>query len=186
MPGSTALPDAGRCPRPWVVTIGVYPGSFDPLTVAHLAIADAARTHVGLERLDLAVSRRTLGKAHLDADSVERRVAALRRAVGDRPWLEVVVVDAQLVAEIARGYDVVVMGADKWLQVNDPRWYDDDPAARDAAVARLPRIVVAPRAELSVPAELRLPLPPHYAEVSATGVRAGRHEWAAPTEPERP
>lgn len=164
------------------MTVGVYPGSFDPLTVAHLAVADSARSHLGLERLDLALSRATLGKAHLDEDSLERRVDALERASATRPWLTVVVVNAQLIAEIAQGYDAVVMGADKWHQVNDPRWYDDDVDARDAAVAGLPRIVVAPRAALAVPAELRLPLPDDYAEVSATGVRAGRTEWAAPVD----
>ncbi|MDQ7993657.1 MAG: hypothetical protein REI45_13380 [Propionicimonas sp.] len=164
------------------MTVGVYPGSFDPLTVAHLAVADSARVHLGLDRLDLALSRATLGKEHLDEASLERRVVALERASATRPWLAVVVVDAQLIAEIARGYDAVVMGADKWHQVNDPHWYGDDAAARDAAVARLPRIVVAPRAELEVPSALRLPLPDDYAEVSATGVRAGRTEWAAPVD----
>ena len=68
----------------------------------------------------------------------------LARLVAGRPELGVVVTDAQLVADIARGYDVVVMGADKWAQVNDPAWYDS-PAARDAALAALPRVLVVPR-----------------------------------------
>ncbi len=42
--------------------IGVYPGSFDPPTVAHLAIAEAARDQAGLDRVVLAVSRAALGK----------------------------------------------------------------------------------------------------------------------------
>ncbi|MEC8920902.1 MAG: nicotinic acid mononucleotide adenylyltransferase, partial [Actinomycetota bacterium] len=30
---------------------GVYPGSFDPPTLAHLAVADAARRRHGLDRV---------------------------------------------------------------------------------------------------------------------------------------
>ena len=35
--------------------IGVYPGSFNPPTIAHIEIALAARAHHGLQRVDLAV-----------------------------------------------------------------------------------------------------------------------------------
>jgi hypothetical protein len=81
------------------------------------------------------------------------------------------------------------MGADKWAQVVDPAWYGGDPDARDAAVARLPRVAVAPRHGHEVvdhplpggpPADaLLLPVPGDVAHVSATAVRSGRVEWAA-------
>jgi hypothetical protein len=161
------------------MTVAVYPGSFDPLTVAHLAVAQTAVQHLGLQRIDLAISQRTLGKEHLDDRSVETRVSALRATLGDRPRFDVVVVDAELIVDIAAGYDVVVMGADKWVQVIDPAWYGGDVAARDAAVARLPTVAVAPRGGIDVPAELLLPVPEHIAGVSATAVRAGRADWAA-------
>jgi hypothetical protein len=161
------------------VTVGVYPGSFDPLTIAHLAIAEAAVTQLGLDRVDLAISRDALGKAHLGEHTVAARVAAIERAGASRPWLGVVVLDSRLVADIAAGYDAVVMGADKWAQVTDPAWYGDSAEARDAAVASLPRVAVAPRGGIDVPSELVLDLPDHLAEVSATAVRDGRHEWAA-------
>jgi nicotinate-nucleotide adenylyltransferase len=162
------------------VIVGVYPGSFDPLTIAHLAVAEIAVDHLGLDRLDLAISRFALGKEHLDDDTVPDRVAAIERACETRPWLGVVVVHTRLIADISRGYDAVVMGADKWAQVTDPVWYGGDAAARDAALAALPRLAVAPRGELPVPPELVLPVPAHLSEVSASGVRAGRHDWAAP------
>jgi nicotinic acid mononucleotide adenylyltransferase len=162
------------------VSIGVYPGSFDPLTIAHLTIAHCAVEQLGLSRIDLAISRRTLGKDHLGAHSIERRQLAIERAAQTRPWLGVVVVDVSLVAEIARGYDAVVMGADKWAQVTDPAWYGGDPVARDAAVAALPRVAVAPRGGIAVPAGLLLDVPAHLAEVSASAVRNGRTDWAAP------
>jgi hypothetical protein len=166
------------------MAVGVYPGSFSPLTIAHLAVADAARDHLRLDRLDLAISRDALGKPELamsgaPAGSVEARLEVVRRSLGDRHWLDVVVVDARLIVDIAEGYDAVVMGADKWAQVNDPVWYDDDPLARDAVLARLPRVAVAPRAGVEVPPSLALPVPSHIDEVSSSAVRAGRTEWAA-------
>ncbi len=161
----------------------MYPGSFDPLTIAHLAIAHAAVLQLELDRIDLAISRSTLGKTHLGAGTVAARVDAIRRAAGPRPWLDVVVVDEQLVAEIAQGYDAVVMGADKWAQVNDPTWYGGDPTRRDRALERLPRVAVAPRGGIDVPRHLLLDVPEHLAEVSATEVRRGRSDWAAPTDP---
>ncbi|HMX67040.1 MAG TPA: hypothetical protein PKX25_15805, partial [Microthrixaceae bacterium] len=72
------------------------------------------------------------------------------------------------------------MGADKWSQVIDPLWYDDEDA-RDAALARLPRVAVAPRAGHRVPPELELAVPEGLEHVSASAVRAGRTGWAAPT-----
>ncbi len=166
------------------MSIGVYPGSFDPLTIAHLSVADAARRHLGLTRLDLAISRDALGKPGRGS-GVDERVELVRRHVGDRDWIDVVVVDARLIVDIAAGYDAVVMGADKWAQVNDPVWYDDDPDERDRVLSRLPRIAVAPRAGVVVPASIALPVPAHIDEVSSTAVRAGRIEWAAGHEPSR-
>jgi nicotinic acid mononucleotide adenylyltransferase len=161
------------------VKTAVYPGSFDPLTVAHVAVARAAVEQRGVARVDLAVSRTTLGKAHLDESSLERRTRQLQESIGGHEWLGLVVVSTSLVVDIAQGYDLVVMGADKWAQVNDPHWYGDDPDARDAALRRLPEVAVAPRAGHDVPAELALELPAELAHVSATEVRNGRSDWAA-------
>lgn len=159
------------------MSIGVYPGTFDPPTVAHLAIADAALRAADLDRLDFALSRVALGKE--DRDALDQRVGALERLVADRPELGVVVTDAQLIADIARGYDAVVMGADKWAQVHDPAWYDSE-AARDAAVASLPRVLVAPRPGFAVQGAQVLNLDPSLREVSSSLARAGAHHLIAP------
>jgi nicotinic acid mononucleotide adenylyltransferase/predicted RNA-binding protein with PIN domain len=152
---------------------GVYPGSFDPLTIAHLAIADAAVRAAALDRLDLALSSIALGKEYGSHSSTDARAAAILRAARVRPWLAVTVTDAQLIAEIAHGYDVVVMGADKWAQVRDPAWYGGDEAARDAALASLPRVLVAPRAGFDVEGAEVLDIGPEHADVSSTRARAG-------------
>jgi predicted RNA-binding protein with PIN domain len=158
--------------------IGVYPGSFDPPTIAHLAIAEVAIRHARLDRLDFALSRIALGKEHR-ADT-DRRRAVLEAMIAGDPRLAVVVRDAQLIADLARGYDVVVMGADKWAQVLDPAWYASV-AARDGAVASLPRVLVAPRLGVDVdlgPAEL-LDVPAELHGVSSTAARAGAEHFVA-------
>jgi predicted RNA-binding protein with PIN domain len=159
---------------------GVYPGSFDPPTIAHAAIAEAAVRAAQLDALDLAISERALGKDAATQRPLAERLAAIERLTATRPWLHVVVTDAQLIADIAAGYDAVVMGADKWEQVRDPAWYDNDPAARDAALARLPRVLVAPRAGLTIVGAEVLELPPELGEVSSTAARAGSHHLIAP------
>ncbi|CAN5560510.1 hypothetical protein BH10ACT1_BH10ACT1_04750 [soil metagenome] len=164
------------------VRLGCYPGSFNPPTVAHLAVAEAARDAANLDRVDWVVSRRALGKEALVVPSIEDRLGLLREVASSRPWLGVVVSDLRLIADLAAGYDAVVMGADKWRQVNDPAWYDHDPEQRDAALAGLPLVLVAPRAgdaiiELDghpLPAGVeRLSVGEDHRPVNATAIRAG-------------
>jgi len=159
---------------------GVYPGSFDPLTIAHLAIAEAALHQAPLDHLDLALSRSALGKeagAHLP---LAARVAAIERAGRARPWLGATVTDEQLISDIARGYDAVVMGADKWAQVRDPAWYGGDVSARDAAIAALPRVLVVPRPGFTVEDAETLDIDEDLTHVSSTRARAGEHHLVAP------
>lgn len=175
----------GVSPRGMSARRGVYPGSFDPPTIAHAAIAEAAIAAAGLDRLDLAISRVALGKDATTQRPLAARIAAIERLAVARPWLHVVVTDAQLITDIAAGYDAVVMGADKWAQVCDPAWYGNDPAARDAALARLPRVLVVARPGFEV-ADLEgvdpevLELPAHLGDVSSTAAREGSHHLIAP------
>lgn len=161
--------------------VGVYPGSFDPLTVAHVAIGDVARAALELDRLDLVLSTVALGKEDGAHASVADRVAVIEAvAAAGRPWLAAKVTDARLIAEIAEGYDACVVGADKWHQLHDVAFYGGSATARDEALARLPLLAVAPRAGVELPAGvLVLDLDPAHAEVSSSAVRAGRHDWRA-------
>ena len=156
--------------------IGVYPGSFNPPTVAHIEIALTAREHHGLSRVDLAVSTITLGKETVLRPSFEERIAVIEASVAAIDGLGLIVTEHQLIADIATGYDVVVMGADKWAQVNDVAWYLDHDA-RDAALASLPTLALAPRTGFEIPAPHALPVDPALLEVSSSAVRAGRTEW---------
>ena len=154
--------------------VGCSPGSFDPPTVAHLAIARAAVEHAGLDRLDLVLSRVALGKEDRARSPLEERVALLE-ALG----FSVRVTDLRLVGDIAIGYDVLVVGADKWAQLLDPAWYPS-PETHAAALGRLPRVLVAPRAGWPVPEGVEvLDLSPDLHCISSTAVVEGREEWRA-------
>jgi nicotinamide-nucleotide adenylyltransferase len=160
--------------------VGVYPGSFDPPTIAHLAIAEAARDQGGLDRVVLAVSRVALGKEGTRTGPLLEDRLAVLEAIGARlGWLGVTVTNQQLIADVSAGYDAVVVGADKWAQIMDPAWYDSV-AARDAAVARLPRLLLAPRPPFSPEGIELLQVAPIHQQISSTAVRAGRREWMAP------
>jgi len=156
--------------------LGVYPGSFDPPTTAHLEIALAALHHHNLERVDLVVSTVALGKAHALVPRLEDRLDVLRATVAEIKGLGVRVTEAQMIVDIAQGYDVVIMGADKWAQVNDVAWYQDV-EARDHALSRLPIVALAPRPPHPIPPHHALPLPEDLFEISSSAVRAGRVEW---------
>ena len=161
---------------------GVFPGSFDPLTVAHLAMADAARAAMGLDELVLMLSALPLAKDHQRQTPVDERVAAIDRATADRPWLRAEVSVHQLVADLATGFDVVVMGADKWHQLHDVAFYESE-QHRAEALERLPNAVVFHRhgePEITPTARLTiLELPDDLAKVSSTAVRAGADHWRA-------
>ena len=161
--------------------IGVYPGSFNPPTIAHLAIAKAAREAHGLVCVDLTVSRVALAKEHVEHPPFDVRIAALEMVVAINEGLGLVITDKQLIADIAEGYDVVIMGADKWHQVMDPIFYGDSERARDEAVARLPTIALVPRPPHEIPDALKLDIAEQHNHVSSTGIREdGRLEWIAP------
>ncbi len=160
----------------------VYPGSFDPPTIAHLAIAMATLDQCRCDSLTFMLSIAALGKEDRN-DTIDARADALRTLVDDRRF-RVEVTTTRFIAEIARGYDVVVVGADKWAQVLDPIWYLDE-SARDAAVASLPHVALVPRPPhepVIAPGRAITVLDlgdPTLAEVSSTAVRSGRTEWAA-------
>ncbi len=159
---------------------GVFPGSFDPLTTAHLAVAQAAIRTCELTQLDLVMSTVALAKDGAHAP-IEDRLAAIEQQAARIPELRGRVTEHQLLADIAEGYDVLVIGADKWHQVHDLAFYGSS-EARDAALARLPQVAVAPRAGAAAPEEadvVRLDLDPSVQVISSTAVRSGRDDWRA-------
>jgi hypothetical protein len=159
----------------------VYPGSFNPPTTAHLAIADAARQAHQLDRVDLTVSRSALAKEDVVHPRFEHRIEVLEAVTAEVDWLSVVVTDHQLLVDIGAGYDLLVVGADKWWQIQDPVWYGGDETARDEALAALPTVAVAPRVGLETPIELALRVDQSLTSgISSTEARGGNLGVMAP------
>ena len=155
---------------------GVYPGTFNPPTIGHLAICEAAIEHHDLTGLDLVVSRDPLAKDVTHAPSLAERIEVIEASITHLAIVRVVVTELRLIADIASGYDVVVMGADKWHQINDPVFYESE-SHRDVAIASLPTVAVATRGTDPVPEHLRLVVPDHIDDVSSTAARAHRPDW---------
>jgi hypothetical protein len=109
----------------------------------------------------------------------EDRLTVLEQVASSRPWLEIAVTDQRLIADVAAGYDAVIMGMDKWAQVMDPAWYDGSAAARDAAVAGLPPVLLVARRghDAPPPGVPVLDVHPSHGRVSSSRARAGRTEW---------
>ena len=123
--------------------VGAYPGTFDPPTVAHLAIAAAARDQCRLDAVDLIVNSEPLGKAACarsrPGSRCSRRWPSPGRGSGS--WSRT----SAIWPTSPTDYDVLVLGADKWAQVLDAGFYASE-SARDDACRPLPQLAVAPGA----------------------------------------
>lgn len=161
-----------------VTRIGVYPGSFNPLTIAHVEIARVAKEKHHLDQVHLVVSEVALDKEAPPGPSFDERIVALRKHAAATTWLEIRITDMQLVADIAEGYDLVIMGADKWLQLHDERYYSSA-QERDDALARLPPKAIAPREGFDVSPDLLLDIDPSFWAVSSTLARSTHAHYLA-------
>ena len=154
----------------------VYPGSFNPPTVGHIAIVNSAIKCFDIHEIHLTISSVALGKEKLVVPSVADRIEALERSLQPIPEASVVETPKQLIADIAEGYDLVILGADKWVQLQDLSFYRDQ-AHMEECLRRLPRLAVAPRNDIAVPQEILLTVPEEINSVSSSQVRGGKFEW---------
>ena len=69
--------------------IGILGGTFDPIHLGHLAIAEAARDRLDLDRVILIPAGRPWLKSDQMVTSAAHRLAMVRLAIEDRPGLEV-------------------------------------------------------------------------------------------------
>lgn len=142
-------PERGRGVR----SLTVLAGSFNPLTVAHTRLADAAE-RAGLGPVAFALSTHTVDKERIDGALLEDRLLVLELHVRSRADGVVAVLNRGLYVEQAELFRTevaglerltFVVGFDKIVQIFDPRYYQD----RDAALERLfalAEFAVAPRA----------------------------------------
>jgi nicotinamide-nucleotide adenylyltransferase len=136
----TLIVRQGAIPR-GIGFVGLLSSSFDPMTIGHAALAQAAGARVDLVVLTYSV--RTLPK---DAGTPEPllperdRIASLEvYCRGKSGFVVGLCSHGLLVEQVTAARAVfhearlaVVMGSDKLLQLFDPRWYEDPEEALDA------------------------------------------------------
>lgn len=175
--------------------IGILAGSFDPLTNAHIALAQAALTHGGIDAAYFALSRHTVNKETRQRPTdVDRALALLVWLLGKEPY-GLLLFNRGLYADQAIAVRAAfpaattirfIVGFDKAAQIFDPRYYTDRDAALNTLFAHV-ELLVAPRgsdgahdlnALLARPENHRfrpfvhpLPFNSTYADASSTVVR---------------
>lgn len=197
---STAPPTAHvistRQPLSEKSRVGLFAGSFNPLTRAHLAIAEAARRDAALDALVWAIAAVTVDKERVQRASVPDRLAQMNALLRTTPSDGLVAFNRGLYVEEAEALRrelassaalYILVGFDKIVQIFDPRYYDD----RDAALRELfelAHVLVAPRDDAGAEALASLltrpenqqfaefvqfvPVPPEHARDSSTEARA--------------
>lgn len=180
--------------------LALLPGSFNPLTNAHVALADAVLATGCCEHVSYLLASRTVNKERLEGASLADRLICLTEFVRERPCQGVVLVNRGLYVEqaelVRQSLPLVkdlwfVVGHDKIVQIFDPRYYSDRDAALDRLFA-LASFLVAPRdgagpvelqALLAQPQNQRfaarvqpLDLAKQFRVQSSTAVREAAHE----------
>lgn len=199
-PGPPRLEVLG--PEPGAVSaLGLVPGSFDPMTIAHAGLVEALAADAVLLVCSPATLAKESGPGGTPSEPLlapTQRVASLLAYARRRPAVGVALCSHGLYADQAvaaadafPGMRLVFgMGSDKVLQLFDPAWYED----RDAALERLfslaevryavrrgdeGRLAAALAEEPRWAGSLRaLKLPPGAAGVSSRSVREGLRRGA--------
>jgi nicotinamide-nucleotide adenylyltransferase len=133
--------------------VGFIAGSFNPLTRAHLALANAARRVAGLDTIIWVCAAVSVDKERVERATLVDRLAQMRVFVAGRRHEALVLLNRGLYVDEARilrpllpptaGLHILV-GYDKIVQIFDPKYYTN----RDATLRELfalADILVAPR-----------------------------------------
>jgi nicotinate-nucleotide adenylyltransferase len=162
--------------------LGIFPGAFNPVTLAHLAVARAAR---GQHRLDQVVFLlpRNFPHKQYEATTLEQRAALLETVTEDDPTLAIASSNGGLFIEIAREFRAVcrsgveihlVCGRDAAERIVHWDYGAGIPFARQLEEFQM--LVASREGEYTAPPEFaarihRVRMPPAYDEVSSSAVR---------------
>jgi nicotinate-nucleotide adenylyltransferase len=139
-----------HCPSP-IARVGVLGGTFDPVHLGHLILADEAREALALDRLLLMPAAQPWRKSEREVTAADHRLAMLWLAVADNPAFDISTLEidrggptftvetlAALRAKMAAPADLIfLLGDDALLDM--PHWRDP------AGILRLARLGVAAR-----------------------------------------
>ena len=163
--------------------LGVFGGTFDPVHIGHLILAEAAREQLQLDRVRFVPAGDPWRKSHLDVTPAQHRLAMVRLAVANNQAFEVD--DCEVVRE-GHSYTVdtlrlmrrglgpedelyLIVGEDALADM--PNWRDPEGISGEAKIA------VVPRQEVELPPNLpfkpwrlvQVEMP--YIGISSTGLR---------------
>jgi len=160
--------------------LGILPGTFNPITVAHLALGRAALSRV--DEVVFALPRILPHKEYTGA-SFEERVEMLRAALADEPAFSIAATDRGLFVEIAEECRAAYgEGAGLWFVCGRDaaeriaNWDYGEAGAFAGMLRRFNLLVASRRGSYQPPPELEswvtpLILPDSFDDVSATEVR---------------
>jgi nicotinamide-nucleotide adenylyltransferase len=133
--------------------VGVFAGSFNPLTRAHVALANAARRAAGLDALIWTCAAASVDKEQVERAALVDRLAQMRAFVAGRRRETLALLNRGLYVDEARTIRALlapsadltlIVGYDKIVQIFDPKYYADRDAALRALFS-LARLLVGPR-----------------------------------------
>ena len=127
--------------------VGLMGGTFDPIHVGHLAIAEEARDALSLARILFVPAGVPPHKAATDVTPVEHRLAMVRLAIADNPAFELSRVEVDrpgpsftvdTVEALAADHDItVILSAETFAEL--PSWHEPERLFEMARVAVVPR-----------------------------------------------
>lgn len=135
--------------------VGVMGGTFDPIHVGHLAIAEEARDALGLERILFVPAGRPPHKPAGSVSAVEHRVAMVELAIADNAMFELSRIEVDrdgpsytvdTVERLVRGEGepgsrhlkpTVILSAETFAEL--PGWHEPERLFEAARVAVVPR-----------------------------------------------
>jgi len=118
--------------------VGIFSGSFNPPTIAHLELARCAKESFNLDRMFFTLSAVTVDKERIEGLMLEDRLLLLELLAAELDWAAVAIVNRGLYFEQARAFRSLlgksarisfVAGMDKLIQIFDARYYQDREAA---------------------------------------------------------
>jgi nicotinic acid mononucleotide adenylyltransferase len=159
-----------------------YPGSFDPPTTAHIEIALSALQLPSATKLDFVLSTDPFAKDSPPTLSLDERIDILHDVTHRDQRLGVSTSPARLIADLSQGYDAVLMGTDKFIQLHDLRFYES-PQDMMGRLQQLAQLIVVRRGDDTTPIPpdvIDLVIDPRFRDVSSTRLRAGEDHLGAP------
>lgn len=127
--------------------VGLMGGTFDPIHLGHLAIAEEAREALELERIIFVPAARPPHKLRVEVTAVEHRIAMVELAIEDNEAFELSLIEVDrpgpsytvdTVEALAAGAEVtVILSAETFAEL--PSWHEPERLFDAARVAVVPR-----------------------------------------------